>query len=275
MTAEVDARPTVPVLAAVTRVEPLGDYWRLTVEAPDAATGSAAGQFVGVLVGPGWDMPLRRYFSILEVEPALGTVSFLVAVHSPGTAWLTRREPGDHLDLLGPLGRPFPLPPPGTTCLAVAGGHGGAGLYRLVGDSVDRGARMHVVLGAADPRRLFPPAVFGTVTSSVVAIGDGPLLAAVERAVADHKPDLAYACGPMGMLGAVHRVLARHGIPTHVATEARMACGIGVCMTCVLPVVGDDGVTRMTRTCVDGPVFPSDRVRWEALNTVPADCWGA
>ena len=50
-----------------------------------------------------------------------------------------------------------------------------------------------------------------------------------------------------------------------------MACGIGVCMTCVLPVVGDDGVTRMVRSCVEGPVFGGDRVRWDDVGTVPAD----
>ena len=53
------------------------------------------------------------------------------------------------------------------------------------------------------------------------------------------------------------------------------ACGIGVCMTCVLPVVGDDGVTRMVRSCVEGPVFKGDRVRWDDVGTVPADAHGA
>ena len=54
-----------------------------------------------------------------------------------------------------------------------------------------------------------------------------------------------------------------------------MACGIGVCMTCVLPVVGDDGRTRMVRSCTEGPVFPGDRVRWDDVGTVPADAVGA
>jgi dihydroorotate dehydrogenase electron transfer subunit len=54
-----------------------------------------------------------------------------------------------------------------------------------------------------------------------------------------------------------------------------MACGIGVCMTCVLPVVGDDGVTRMVRSCVEGPVFRGDRVRWADIDTIPADALGA
>jgi dihydroorotate dehydrogenase electron transfer subunit len=59
------------------------------------------------------------------------------------------------------------------------------------------------------------------------------------------------------------------------AVEESMACGIGVCMTCVLPVVGDDGQTRMVRSCVDGPVFPGDRVRWDDVGTVPAGTVGA
>ncbi len=54
-----------------------------------------------------------------------------------------------------------------------------------------------------------------------------------------------------------------------------MACGVGVCMTCVLPVIGDDGQTRMLRSCVDGPVFAGDRIRWDALGTVPPDAVGA
>jgi dihydroorotate dehydrogenase electron transfer subunit len=57
--------------------------------------------------------------------------------------------------------------------------------------------------------------------------------------------------------------------------EESMACGVGVCMTCVLPVVGDDGVTRMVRSCTEGPVFAGDRVRWADVGTVPADTWGA
>ncbi|HEX6937504.1 MAG TPA: dihydroorotate dehydrogenase electron transfer subunit, partial [Actinomycetes bacterium] len=66
-----------------------------------------------------------------------------------------------------------------------------------------------------------------------------------------------------------------HGVPAQCAVEESMACGIGVCMTCVLPVVGEDGLTRMVRSCVEGPVLPGDRVRWDAVGTVPADAVGA
>jgi dihydroorotate dehydrogenase electron transfer subunit len=79
----------------------------------------------------------------------------------------------------------------------------------------------------------------------------------------------------MGMLRQVASVAGRYDIPAQVLVEESMACGIGVCMTCVLPVVGEDGVTRMVRSCVDGPVFRGDLVRWDDVGTVPFDALGA
>jgi dihydroorotate dehydrogenase electron transfer subunit len=93
------------------------------------------------------------------------------------------------------------------------------------------------------------------------------------------RSDVVYACGPMPMLRAVADLAAERGLPSQVAVEESMACGVGVCMTCVLPVVGDDGLTRMLRSCVEGPVFAGDRLRWDAVfegaGTVPADAVGA
>jgi dihydroorotate dehydrogenase electron transfer subunit len=90
---------------------------------------------------------------------------------------------------------------------------------------------------------------------------------------------VVYACGPMGMLESVTAVAAEHGAVAQVAVEESMACGVGVCMTCVLPVTGNDGVTRMVRSCVEGPVFRGDRVRWDAfedgIGRVPDDAVGA
>ena len=86
---------------------------------------------------------------------------------------------------------------------------------------------------------------------------------------------VVYACGPMGMLSAVANVARTTGAVSQCAVEESMACGIGVCMTCVLPVVGDDGVTRMLRSCIDGPTFFGDKVRWSEIGTIPADTYGA
>lgn len=90
---------------------------------------------------------------------------------------------------------------------------------------------------------------------------------------------VVYACGPMAMLRTVTAVASSNGAVAQVAVEEAMACGIGVCMTCVMPVVGDDGVTSMMRACVEGPVFEGARVRWDAFADgvcrVPADALGS
>jgi dihydroorotate dehydrogenase electron transfer subunit len=77
------------------------------------------------------------------------------------------------------------------------------------------------------------------------------------------------------MLRAVAALAQGQGVWSQCAVEESMACGVGVCMTCVLPVRGDDGLTRMVRSCVEGPVFPGDRVLWDDVGTVPAGTVGA
>ena len=230
-------------------------------------------------------MLLRRAFAIYDVkERGLygGTVTFIFAVHGKGTAWLSGRRKGDKLDVVGPLGKPFPLPKDPLTATLVGGGYGTAPLLPLATALRERGCRVDFVLGAATADRLF-----GTldakrigqtlsVTTDDGSAGErGRVSDVLPGVLAKSRSDLVYACGPMGMLRAVADQAAEHGVPSQVAVEESMACGIGVCMTCVLPVVGDDGRTRMVRSCVEGPVFLGERVRWDAVGTVPADAVGA
>ena len=93
--------------------------------------------------------------------------------------------------------------------------------------------------------------------------------------IAERGTAVVYACGPMPMLATVARVAAAAGAHSQCAVEEAMACGVGICMTCVLPVVGEDGATRMVRSCTDGPVFFGDKVRWGDVGTVPPDTVGA
>lgn len=264
----------------------LGDYLQFTVVAPGVARSYRAGQFVAVAVGgPESSMVLRRSFALYGVKPGAefaGTVQFVVAAKGKGTEWLLRRRVGDRLDLLGSLGVPFPLPQNGVPAVLVGGGYGSAPLLPLAETLIGRGSEVEMIIGAATARRLFgelaAKRLIGKVT---VTTDDGsagqrgwvtdPLPSAIERLGAE----IVYACGPMGMLRAVGEVAQAHAIPAQVAVEESMACGIGVCMTCVLPVRGADGVSRFARSCVEGPVFDAGRVRWADVGTVPPDLFGA
>jgi hypothetical protein len=97
----------------------------------------------------------------------------------------------------------------------------------------------------------------------------------LDQVIHDGRTDVIYACGPMPMLRQVAMLARRYDIPVQAAVEEAMACGVGVCMTCVLPVIGSDGITRMVRSCVDGPVFRGESVRWDDIGTIPFDAFGA
>lgn len=262
----------------------VGAYTALTLLAPGIPERTRPGHFLAVQVGgPQSSMLLRRAFAIYDVQPTGrygGTVEVVFAVHGKGTAWLATQRPGDPLDVVGPLGTPFRLPAEPVTATLVGGGYGSAPLLPLAAALRERGCQVDMVLGAASGDRLFGALEARRAARSVVVTTDDGSTG-VRGRVSDVLPallagsDVAYACGPMGMLRAVADLAAAAGIPSQVAVEESMACGIGVCMTCVLPVVGDDGLTRMVRSCVEGPVFAGERVRWDDVGTVPADAVGA
>lgn len=268
----------------------VGAYRHLTLVTPGLAEIARPGQFVAVSVGDGTSsMLLRRSFSIHRVSPAGtygGTTEVVVAAHGPGTQALTALEAGESVSVIGPLGRGFPLPSQPVPCILVGGGYGSAPLFWLAEQLRERGCAVEIVLGAATADRLFGVVEARRVADGVtVTTDDGS--AGTQGWVSDVLPDLItrtgagvlYGCGPMGMLRSMSEIAEAHGIVAQVAVEEAMACGVGICMTCVMPVSDAQGRTKMVRSCLEGPVFRGDRVRWEAfadgLCRVPADAVGA
>jgi len=286
--------PRVPqVSAPLVAHDREGAYHRLVFAAPDVAEQARPGQFVALAVGGAASATLlRRCFSIHRVDTRDGTVALVIASNGPGTQWLTALAPSGAavdtaaVDMVGPLGRPFPLPQSPTGCVLVGGGYGSAPLFWLGERLQGAGCSVDLVLGAASADRLYG-------VDQAEALGGGVSLTTDDGSVgargwvSDVLPGVirrggatvVYGCGPMAMLASVSEIAGAHGAVAHVAVEESMACGVGVCMTCVLAVVGEDGRTRMVRSCLEGPVFRGDRVRWDALGqgwgAVPDDAVGA
>lgn len=290
-----DGRPrAVQDQAIVLDNRPAGAYRHLVLRVGAAVAAARPGQFTAVAVGADPGEPtatlLRRAFSLHRVTPGGPdgpTAEIVVAPHGTGSTWVTRRRPGDRLGLVAPLGRPFPVPLPGTPAVLVGGGYGSAPMGWWARELRALGCAVSAVFGAGDAGRLFGVADAQPLTDRLlVTTDDGS--AGTRGRVTDVLPELlapgvqVYACGPMAMLRAVTQVVAAHGARAWCTVEESMACGVGVCMTCVLPVRGDDGVTRMTRTCVEGPTLDGAALRWDAIGSgpgggsaVPADCLGA
>ena len=289
-TAAREGARVVQVDAEVIRSAPAGIYQHLTLVAPGIAELARPGQFVAAAIGDEHSsMLLRRSFSIHRVSPQGaygGTVEIVVAAHGPGTEQLIALPTGARVNLIGPLGRPFPIPQEPVACVLVGGGYGSAPLFWLADVLRERGCHVEIVLGAASRDRLFG-VLEGRRSADGVTITTDDGSEGSKGWVSDVLPELItrtgasvlYGCGPMGMLRSLHQAAQEHGIVAQVAVEEAMACGIGICMTCVMPVRDAAGTTKMVRSCVEGPVFRGDRVRWDAFVDgrclVPDDALGA
>lgn len=251
-----------------------GVYHSVTLVAPEIAENARPGQFVEVGVPSGREFLLRRPFSIAEASRRggwAGTLELAFYPVGPGTQWLSEVRPHDFLDVVGPLGRPFPYPRDLTNCLLIGGGYGAAPMYFLAKELASRGKRVDMIVGARDQNRLYKP-VEGkrlSVSISIVtedgSVGDrGVVTDVLPGMVSRAHTQVVYACGPNAMLRAIAEYCIANGIPSQVAVEELMACGMGVCWSCVVPVIRRDGSSwDNLRSCVEGPVFNGGRVWWE------------
>lgn len=278
----------MPIVHKGTVVEnkKVGSYFVLTATAAEIPNEFKPGNFVAVAIGDERSsLILRRAFSIYQVNNRGvygGTIDIVVSPHGPGTDYLANLKRNDAINLVGPLGKPFSLPKEPVPCVLVGGGYGAAPLFTLAEALTARGCRVDFVLGASTQEKLFGMLEARRISTSLSVTTDdgsagqmGKVTDVLPEAIKKSNAAVVYACGPMKMLQAVAEVAALHGIVSQTSVEESMACGIGVCMTCVLPIIGDDGVTRMLRSCVDGPAFRGDKVRWQEIGQIPDDTYGA
>jgi dihydroorotate dehydrogenase electron transfer subunit len=272
--------------------EILPGQWLQSFHAPHLANGSRAGQFVHVRTGDYSGLVLRRPFSINTADPVTGIVTIHFRRLGRGTEWFTRLRPGDTIDMLGPLGRPFEVDSRSHHLLLVAGGLGMAGVRYLADEAIRDGRRVTLLFGAASARDVYPSSLLPDEVEYVIATDDGSVgrRGLVTDLVPEYEAwaDQAFACGPAGMLAALARLAvgrrqrmgvaklgrkrgagkvdamgspaARRKAFLQVSMEQNMGCAVGACLGCV--VMGVSGTPQ--RVCREGPVFASDEIDWEA-----------
>lgn len=266
-------------------VKRAGAHHVVTLVAPGVAERFRPGTLVSLaLGGPMADRPVGTAFAIHRARATGvhgGTVEVVVTPDDAPTRWLAAAPAGTRVGVLGPLGRPFALPKEPVTCVLVGESAMAAPLFALAERLRERDCPVHMLLGADDEAHLFGVlearrATRGltvtTVDGSVGIAGRstdvlGDLLARTSAAV-------VYAAAPVDTLHAAAAVAEQHGAWCQAMlspTQLPMPCGTGLCHGCVLPVVGEDGVTHMVRACTEGPVLRGDRVRWADLGAVPED----
>lgn len=212
------------------------------------------GQF-HMLKGLAAEPLLPRPLSIHEVDGDV--LSFLYEVKGSGTRILGAMKPGDTVRITGPLGRGFEVDGLSGRILLVAGGIGIAP-FRYLARALAAAGRDRVTLAAG-----FRGTPYGIddirpyVQEVRIATEDG-CEGVKGRVTAAYDPrdfDVVVACGPVPMMRAVQAGCAASGTRCILSTEARMACGVGLCLGCTVRTTGGN-----RRCCVDGPVFPAEEV---------------
>lgn len=264
------------LLAPIVSNKRVGQYHQIIVNVGDLAQTCKPGNFVAINVGGDSSrMILRRAFAISRVSSNAafgGTMELIVAPGGQGSRWLCDQGEGATLDIVAPLGTAFGIPTEPVPVLLVGGGYGSAPLFGLAEVLNARGCRVDMILGASTATKIYAPMEGKrSVNSMRIFTEDGSM--GQQGRVTDPIPELIkdlniaviYSCGPMPMLSAITSITNQFDVVHQAAVEESMACGIGVCMTCVIPVKNDDGDISMLRSCIDGPVMDGSKVQWDLV----------
>ncbi|MBF8268424.1 MAG: 2-polyprenylphenol hydroxylase [Gammaproteobacteria bacterium] len=265
-----------------------GDQYVMRLQAPATAAAARPGNFVHMVCDPA--IPMRRPMSIMRVNRQAGWFEMLYKTHGLGTLALARRQPGNTINLLGPIGKPFKLDGYKKKPLLIGGGVGIPPMIFLA-EHIKSSAgniKPFVIMGSEVPfvftprpsQILVPGVPDGTIAclplledlgiasrltsrQSYPGCFDGyvtDLARAWLTAQAQQLHEIEiFSCGPTPMLRAVAALAREFNLPCQVSLEEYMACGVGGCAGCVVRVNTEQGVS-MQRVCVDGPVFEAVNV---------------
>lgn len=229
----------------------------LKVQPKEKFSEPGPGQFYLLKVSNVLDPLLRRPFSILRWDDK--SLEFLIMLRGRGTSLIRNMNPGECIDLIGPLGRGFEMPSAEETPLVIAGGVGVASIYPLI----ERlGEKAHIFYGAARSNGLYLLEDLERLTDNIHLSTDDGSRGFSGNSVSNlscflESSNIAapviYACGPEGMMEALIQVMREKGLKGSLSLEERMACGVGACLGCAMKT--EDGYKCV---CREGPVFSID-----------------
>ena len=269
-------RNAVQLLATIVGNKIVGQYHQILISVGELVSQCKPGNFVAISVGgPNSRMVLRRAFAISRTTTSPqygGAIELIVAPFGSGSSWLCALAEGEQIDITLPLGTAFGIPTTSVNALLVGGGYGSAPLFGLAEVLKERGCRVDMLLGASTGSKIYAPLEGKRSVNSLRiftedgSMGEtGRITSPIAQLVSELQIDVIYSCGPMAMLKAISEILDGGDVVHQCAVEEAMACGIGICMTCVLPVKDENGKINNLRSCIDGPVMDGANIQWDLV----------
>lgn len=263
------------------------DTFRLRVTAPQIAAKILPGQFIMIRLADRLEPLLGRPFALYDVVGQGDEIEILYLIFGSGTRALSLAPVGAKVDVWGPMGNTFPTQfKPDDHLMLVAGGIGQTPFLAVIKELLGQatyGTDQLESRPLTKPRKI--TLVYGARTKSCFAgvedferTGVWVLLASNDGSVghqgyvtdlvkselaSDDPPTVLFGCGPEPMLEVLSSVAKENSVPCYVSLETKMACGYGVCFSCVCPVWETESETDYKRVCVEGPVFTASRLAWQ------------
>jgi len=238
-------------------------FYRLCIDAKPIIKKVLPGQFIHIRVNDQLQPFFRRPFSVYRAKKYVEV--FYEAI-GPGTNILANKQKGDALDVLGPLGAPFHMPPRGTRQVVMIAGGIGIAPFLMLSDALkDKGYELILLYGGRTKGHVYQMREFKENKCKIyIATDDGSV--GVKGRVSklftkikiEPRTTYIYTCGPNPMMASVQAFARKNKLRGEAACEEVMACALGACLGCSIKTTGG-----YKTVCCDGPVFNLNEVIFE------------
>jgi dihydroorotate dehydrogenase electron transfer subunit len=242
------------------------DYFELTLSWPEDLEKPLPGQFVSLKTINYQGSLLKRPFAVSAFSEKEHSFSMIIQRRGPATIGFSTMKIDSSINVTGPLGHAFPEPEQSSKPVLIGGGIGLGPVLYLSSHFMSQGLSPLLVLGYRSAT-FVPDLASKKLPETIICTDDGSegfkgnVIDYLESKQYNACSDSTYyACGPDKMLEASEQFAQKNGHPIWISVEQTMACGIGACMGCVVPV--HDDKKRFVRVCKEGPVFPGGYLKW-------------
>lgn len=244
------------------------EIFKFSVQADEIVNTAKPGNFIEIRVNDDIEPFLRRPISIYNMDKERGILEFIFQVKGKGTTILSKRNEGELIDIVGPLGFGTFKYSSYENLAIIGGGIGVFPLYELAKNAKNENKNVNIYLGFRNKDLVVLENEFRQVSSQLIITTDdgsyaqkGFAIDFLKKDIEAGKIDSIYACGPLPMLRAIRELAIEKNIPCQISLEERMACGLGVCLGCAVKTArSSKDEPEYWHVCKGGPVFQAKDV---------------
>lgn len=244
----------------IKKEEIIKDVFKFSVEANEIVKTAKPGNFIEIRVNDQTEPFLRRPISIYNMNQEAGILEFIFQIKGNGTNLLSKKQIGDKIDILGPLGNGTFKFEKYNNIAIIGGGIGIFPLYELAKEAKAQGKKVNTYLGFRNKDLVMLEKEFKEISDKLVITTDDGSYAEKGFAIDYLKKDIENhcicACGPLPMLKAVQKYAIENNINCQISLEEKMGCGLGVCLGCAVKKASSPKDNpEYFHVCKGGPVF--------------------